>query len=69
MPKRTVEEIVADFHSLKKVCKRQRGVTVYGDKYVEDMEVLLKKLKIDTNPPKPKKKESKSEKEKAPKAG
>jgi len=41
---RTLKEITKDLESYRKVCKRQDGVTLYAEKYVEDVGDLVAML-------------------------
>ena len=41
---RTLEAIKKDFHSYKALTRGQRGITLYAEKYVEDIGVLLKEI-------------------------
>lgn len=40
----TIEQVRKDFESYRKVCRRQRGVMLHADKYVEDIGLLLELL-------------------------
>ena len=48
MSMRTLEEIKQDFQSYKALAKKQKGVTLYAEKYVEDVGSLLNMLNDDT---------------------
>lgn len=37
----TLDQVRKDFESYRKICKRQRGVMLHADKYVEDIGLLL----------------------------
>lgn len=38
---RTLEEIKRDLHSYRAVAKRQKGATLYAEKYIEDVGALV----------------------------
>jgi hypothetical protein len=66
MSTRTLAEIKRDFQSYKALAKKQQGVTLYAEKYVEDVGALLDMIpqaKDDVAPTR-----RSSEKAKAPKA-
>lgn len=42
--KRTLEEIKRDLQTYKDLSKRQDGVTIYAEKYVEDLGIIIDML-------------------------
>ena len=46
----TLEQITKDFLSYKALTRRQKGVTIHAEKYVEDVGKLLALLGADTKP-------------------
>lgn len=70
MSTRTLQEIRQDFQSYKALAKKQPGVTLYAEKYVEDVGALLDMLpsEVPATAPAPVAAKRSSEKAKAPKA-